>query len=226
MQLENEISRRQKSTSLTSAFLRFSLRSKSSRSSLGHMQLVWKKCHRGASSTKMVCKFQKHWSSSTLPKEWKHVTIIPIHKPGKLENHPTNYRPISLTSIPCKIMEHLILNRLTFYLNLNNLLDPNQRAFKKYKTTEDSIFYFVQQIQDTFHHKPTKSTIIAFIDLSQAFDRVWKEKLILKLDELGIEGSMLIWIRNFLSNAPYRLTSTTSNQKPLVFTKVYPKDQS
>ncbi|UYV63004.1 hypothetical protein LAZ67_2002819 [Cordylochernes scorpioides] len=44
--------------------------------------------------------FNYSWSSSTLPKEWKHATIIPIHKPGKLENHPTNYRPISLTSIP------------------------------------------------------------------------------------------------------------------------------
>ncbi|UYV83610.1 hypothetical protein LAZ67_23001627, partial [Cordylochernes scorpioides] len=133
--------------------------------------------------------FNYSWSSSTLPKEWKHATIIPIHKPGKLENHPTNYRPISLTSIPCKIMEHMILNRLTFYLNLNNLLDPHQRAFKKYQSTEDSIFYFVQQIEDSFHHKPTESTIAAFIDLSQAFDRVWKEKLILKLDELGIEGN-------------------------------------
>ncbi|UYV80433.1 hypothetical protein LAZ67_19000179 [Cordylochernes scorpioides] len=168
--------------------------------------------------------FNYSWSSSTLPKEWKHATIIPIHKPGKLENHPTNYRPISLTSIPCNIMEHMILNRLTFYLNLNNLLDPHQRAFKNYQSTEDSIFYFVQQIQDSFHHKPTKSTIAAFIDLSQAFDRVWKEKLILKLDELGIEGSMLSWISNFLSKRTIQVNF--NNQKPLIFTKVYPKDQS
>ncbi|UYV81564.1 SETMAR [Cordylochernes scorpioides] len=51
--LENCIFRRQKSTFSTSAFLRFSSRSKSSRSSSGHMQRVWKSCHRGASSTKM-----------------------------------------------------------------------------------------------------------------------------------------------------------------------------
>ncbi|UYV84974.1 hypothetical protein LAZ67_X004161 [Cordylochernes scorpioides] len=77
--------------------------------------------------------FNYSWSSSILPKEWKHATITHIHKPGKPENHPTNYRPISLTSIPCKIMEHMILNRLTFYLNLNNLLDPHQRALKNIK---------------------------------------------------------------------------------------------
>ncbi|UYV61495.1 hypothetical protein LAZ67_1005060 [Cordylochernes scorpioides] len=162
--------------------------------------------------------FNYSWSSSTLPKEWKHATIIPIHKPGKLENHPTNYRPISLTSIPCKIMEHMILNRLTFYLNLNNLLDPHQRAFKKYQSTEDSIFYFVQQIQDSFHHKPTESTIAAFIDLSQAFDRVWKEKLILKLDELGIEGSMLSWISNFLSKRTIQVNFNNIKSKT---TRIY-----
>ncbi|UYV68044.1 hypothetical protein LAZ67_5002897 [Cordylochernes scorpioides] len=74
---------------------------------------------------------------------------------------------------------------------------------------KDSIFYFIQQIQEThsFHHKPTKSTIAAFIDLSQAFDRVWKEKLILKLDKLGIEGTILY------PNAPYRLISTTKKSK-------------
>ncbi|UYV61154.1 hypothetical protein LAZ67_1003608 [Cordylochernes scorpioides] len=146
--------------------------------------------------------FNYSWSSSTLPKEWKHATIIPIHKPGKLENHPTNYRPISLTSIPCKIMEHMILNR----------------AFKKYQSTEDSIFYFVQQIQDSFHHKPTESTIAAFIDLSQAFDRVWKEKAILKLDELGIEGSMLSWISNFLSKRTIQVNFNNIKSKT---TRIY-----
>ncbi|UYV85117.1 hypothetical protein LAZ67_X004619 [Cordylochernes scorpioides] len=78
---------------------------------------------------KLLSIFNYSWSSSTLPKEWKHASIIPILKPGMPEDHPTNYRPISLTSIPCKIMEHMILKRLNFYLNLNNLLDPHQRAF-------------------------------------------------------------------------------------------------
>ncbi|UYV84948.1 hypothetical protein LAZ67_X004078 [Cordylochernes scorpioides] len=139
--------------------------------------------------------FNYSWSSSILPKGWKHATIIPIYKPGKPENHPTNYRPIYLTSIPCKIIEHMILNSI-----------------------EDSIFYFVQQIQDSFHHKPTKSTIAAFIDLSQAFDRVWKEKLILKLDELRIEGSMLSWISNFLSKRTIQVNFNNIKSKT---TRIY-----
>ncbi|UYV66947.1 SIRT1 [Cordylochernes scorpioides] len=96
--------------------------------------------------------------------------------------------------------------------------DPHQRAFKKYQSTEDSIFYFVQQIQDSFHHKPTESTIAAFIDLSQAFNRVWKEKLILKLDELGIEGSMLSWISNFLSKRTIQVNFNNIKSKT---TRIY-----
>ncbi|UYV70786.1 hypothetical protein LAZ67_8000615 [Cordylochernes scorpioides] len=126
------------------------------------------------------------WSSSTLPKEWKHAIIIPIHKAGKTENHPQSYRPISLTSIPCKLMERMILNRMQYFLNKNKLLTKQQAAFKKYHNTIDQIFYFTQKIQDNFQSKPTKSTIAAFIDLSQAFDRVWKERLIKKLDKLGV----------------------------------------
>ncbi|UYV72708.1 hypothetical protein LAZ67_10000380 [Cordylochernes scorpioides] len=124
------------------------------------------------------------WSSSTLPKEWKHAIIIPIHKAGKTENHPQSYRPISLTSIPCKLMERMILNRMQYFLNKNKLLTTQQAAFKKYHNTVDQIFYFTQKIQDNFQSKPTKSTIAAFIDISQAFDRVWKERLIKKLDKL------------------------------------------
>ncbi|UYV75600.1 hypothetical protein LAZ67_13000704 [Cordylochernes scorpioides] len=86
------------------------------------------------------------------------------------------------------------------------------------QSTEDSIFYFVQQIQDSFHHKPTESTIAAFIDLSQAFDRVWKEKLILKLDELGIVGSMLSWISNFLSKRTIQVNFNNIKSKT---TRIY-----
>ncbi|UYV61874.1 hypothetical protein LAZ67_1006915 [Cordylochernes scorpioides] len=145
------------------------------------------------------------WSSSTLPKEWKHAIIIPIHKAGKTENHPQSYRPISLTSIPCKLMERMILNRMQYFLNKNKLLTKQQAAFKKYHNTVDQIFYFTQKIQDNFQSKPTKSTIAAFIDLSQAFDRVWKERLIKKLDKLGIRGKMMGWIGSFLTGRTFQV---------------------
>ncbi|UYV79002.1 hypothetical protein LAZ67_17000616 [Cordylochernes scorpioides] len=117
----------------------------------------------------------------------------------------------------CKALV-LSVTKYLVYTPTREPQDPHQRAFKKYQSTEGSIFYFIQQIQDSFHHKPTESTIAAFIDLSQAFDRVWKEKLILKLDELGIEGSMLSWISNFLSKRTIQVNFNNIKSKT---TRIY-----
>ncbi|GFV01052.1 putative RNA-directed DNA polymerase from transposon BS [Trichonephila clavipes] len=66
--------------------------------------------------------FNESWKSVRLPHEWKRATIIPNRKPGKVLSSPESYRPITLTSIPCKIMERMMQRRLTYFLDSNNLL--------------------------------------------------------------------------------------------------------
>ncbi|UYV84199.1 hypothetical protein LAZ67_X001497 [Cordylochernes scorpioides] len=145
-----------------------------------------------------------------------HAIIIPIHKAVKTENHPQSYRPISITSIPCKLMERMILNRMQYFLNKNN--------FQKYHNRVDQIFYFTQKIQDNFQRKPTKSTIAAFIDLSQAFDIVWKERLIKKLDKLGIRGKMMDWIGSFLTGRTFQVNFKEQLSKTGRFFQGLPRD--
>ena len=57
-----------------------------------------------------------------LPSEWKHSIVLPFFKYGKNQNEPNSYRPISLTSTLCKIMEKLINTRLSHYLEKNKLI--------------------------------------------------------------------------------------------------------
>ena len=56
------------------------------------------------------------WSQGALPVVWKHSIVQPLLKPGKCPKSPTSYRPISLTSTMCKIMERLVTTRLTYHL--------------------------------------------------------------------------------------------------------------
>ncbi|UYV81132.1 hypothetical protein LAZ67_20000127 [Cordylochernes scorpioides] len=125
--------------------------------------------------------FNNSWKTGKLPQDWKSATIIPIKKLDKSADDPKNYQPISLTSICCKLMETIILRRLTYPLDTRNLLPEEQYGFRKGHGTIDQLFIF--------HTK----------DLTQAFDKVWKNKLITKLYKyFKIDGKAITWINDFL----------------------------
>ncbi|GFY31169.1 putative RNA-directed DNA polymerase from transposon BS [Trichonephila clavipes] len=75
--------------------------------------------------------FNQSCKSGRLPHEWKRATIIPIRKSGKVLSSPESYRSVALTSIPCKIMERMMLRRLINFLDSNNLLPREQYRFRR-----------------------------------------------------------------------------------------------
>ncbi|GFY14721.1 RNase H domain-containing protein [Trichonephila clavipes] len=79
------------------------------------------------------------------------------------------------------LMEKIILERLTYYLNSNDLLSIEQYGFKRGHSTADQILYFGQRVRDSQNLRPSHHTVAVFLDLSKAFDRVWRNKLIIKL---------------------------------------------
>ncbi|UYV65249.1 hypothetical protein LAZ67_3003707 [Cordylochernes scorpioides] len=89
--------------------------------------------------------FNNSWKTGKLPQDWKTATIIPIKKLDKSADDPKNYRPISLTSICCKLMEKIILRRLTYHLDTRNLLPEEQYGFRKGHGTIDQLLFFIQK---------------------------------------------------------------------------------
>ncbi|GFS50751.1 putative RNA-directed DNA polymerase from transposon BS [Trichonephila clavipes] len=88
--------------------------------------------HLGSSDTQHLLDiFNQCWKSGRLPHEWKTATIIPIRKLGKKFNSPGSYRLIALTSIPCKIVERMMLRRLAYFLDNNNRLPLEQYGFRR-----------------------------------------------------------------------------------------------
>ncbi|UYV76333.1 hypothetical protein LAZ67_14000036, partial [Cordylochernes scorpioides] len=155
---------------------------------------------------KLLDIFNNSWKTGKLPQDWKTATIIPIKKLDKSADDPKNYRPISLTSICCKLMEKIILRRLTYHLDTRNLLPKEQYGFRKGHGTIDQLLFFTQKVKDAQNRKPTNHTIAAFLDLTQAFDKVWKNKLITKLyKHFKIDGKAITWINDFLKNRYIRV---------------------
>ncbi|GFS74992.1 probable RNA-directed DNA polymerase from transposon BS [Trichonephila clavipes] len=146
------------------------------------------------------------WNKEQLPRDWRRATFIPIKKCGKTDSTPESFQPIALTSIACKIMEKMVLRRLTFHLHSHNLLPEEQYGFREGRSTTDQLLYFCQRIRDAHNRKPTNHTVAVFLDLSKAFDRVWNNLLVIKLfKNFGIGGKALPWIYDFLRNRLIRV---------------------
>ena len=88
--------------------------------------------------------------------------------------------------------------RLYWYLEANKMLNIHQAGFRAGQRTEDLLFRMTQRIIDGFHDK--KSTVGVFVDLQQAYDRVWRKGLFIKMQELGVHGKLYEWIKNFLND--------------------------
>ncbi|GIY26522.1 reverse transcriptase domain-containing protein [Caerostris darwini] len=141
--------------------------------------------------------FNASWCTGKLPKIWKNSIIIPILNPGKNATICKSYRPISLTCILCKLMERIIHRRIMDFLVKNNLLHFYQTAYRTKHSTVDQLFYLSHSVINGFEEKPHRKTVAVFLDLSAAFDRVWRQKPI-HIHSTGIKGNALLWINDFL----------------------------
>ena len=114
-----------------------------------------------------------------------------------------NYRPISLTSVVCKVMEKIILDSLLDFLRLHGLLSGHQHGFLARRSTCSQL---LECLNDwTLAADRYKKTDIIYIDFAKAFDKVSHSKLLTKLSGYGIKSQVLRWITDFLSQRTQRV---------------------
>lgn len=131
-----------------------------------------------------------------VPAQWKVAEIILILKPGKDPESVSSYRPISLLPIVSKAFEILFMKRLTPELAKSKLIPAHQFGFREGHGTVEQVHRLVSKINNAFEHKQYCSA--AFLDISQAFDRVWHEGLLYKtLNALPVNFYLLI--KSYLS---------------------------
>ena len=136
-------------------------------------------------------------SSGTFPVILKTGIVSPVYKKGNQQLFD-NYRPISTLPIFSKLYEKIIYKRIYSYLITKNILYDKQFGFRKNHSTSHAINYSIKYIADNLEQK--KHIIGIFLDLSQAFDTICHNKLLVKLENYGIRGNCLNLIKNYLSN--------------------------
>ena len=112
----------------------------------------------------------------------------------------SNYRPIPLTCITSKIMEHIIVTNIMTHFDSNNLLSPFQHGFRSKHSCETQLVNFTQEIFDNLENG--KHTDLIIMDFSKAFDKVDHNLIIYILFNLGINLNTVSWIKSFLQNRP------------------------
>ena len=148
--------------------------------------------------------FRNILSTSIYPHMWKLANVTPIFKKGD-KQLIKNYRPISLLPICGKILEKIIFNKLYNYLHSNNLITKNQSGFRPGDSTTNQLLYLLDEIHQAFDSTESYEVRAVFLDISKAFDKVWHDGLIFKLEQNGISGNLLNLFKNYLSNRKQRV---------------------
>lgn len=154
-------------------------------------------------------------SSGFVPPSWKTAIVIPVLKPGKNAADVDSYRPIALTSCEAKAFEKIINARLQWHLDKINAIPKQQIGFRRNCSTSDHLIRLETAVKKGFNN--SESTFGIFLDLTKAYDLTWVEALLFKLSRLKVSGSLLLWLKNFLSCRilRVRINSTLSSSSLL-----------
>jgi hypothetical protein len=159
-------------------------------------------------------------STGKIPPEFKKAKVIAILKPGKPANEASSYRPISLLSVCHKFLEKLIYNRISPIIEEN--LPIEQTGFRPNRNCCDQVLALTSYIESGFQKR--LKTGVVFVDLTAAYDTVWKDGLIHKLYNVIPCGKMVSLLEDMLSNGQFRVFVENKSSKFRFLNNGLPQD--
>ena len=164
--------------------------------------------------------FQKSLNEQYVPTDWKQANVTPIFKKGSTFD-PGNYRPVSLTSVVCKVMESLVRDSIVDHLNLNDLLFHTQHGFINKRSCLTNLLEYFEKITELVDNG--NCVDILYLDFAKAFDKISHLKLSVLLEAHGISGKIKGWIDEWLSNRWQRVVLNGNSSSWLQVTSGVPQ---
>ena len=153
-------------------------------------------------STPLAHVFNMSLQEEIVPLEWKEANIIPLFKKGS-RNKSVHYRPVSLTSVICKLLEAIIRDHMMDFLIKHKLINPSQHGFLKARSCLTNLLCYLEEITKWVDEGSPVDVI--YFDFQKAFDKVPHQRLILKLKSHGMGNSIINWIEQWLTDRKQRV---------------------
>ncbi|CAB3381625.1 Hypothetical predicted protein [Cloeon dipterum] len=152
-----------------------------------------------ASLSSSLCHiFQRSISSGEIPVDWKTAAVTPLYKDGSKED-VQNYRPISVTSLVGKVMERILRDQLTEFLEAKDIFPASQHGFRARRSCTTLLTGLFDAWTAILDERSGSHVHAILLDLSKAFDRVPHGRLLSKLQHYGVGGDVLRWLECFLT---------------------------
>lgn len=167
--------------------------------------------------------FNKSVQTGVVPGEWRKANIVAIYKGKGSKQEAASYRPVSLTSVPCKILEHVIFRHVMHHCEENNILVDYQHGFRSKRSCETQL---VTTLDDICRSGDRGNNInLLILDFSKAFDSVPHVRLMRKLEHYGITGDIGRLIKNWLSDRHQQVAMDGSLPEPVKVRSGVPREQ-
>ena len=157
-------------------------------------------------SSPLATVMRKTLEEGEVPEDWRTANVSPIYKKGA-KHSPGNYRPVSLTSVCCKMMESILKDDIVEHLARHKIINASQHGFMRGKSCTSNLLHFLEKV--TALVDSGVPVDVVYLDFAKAFDKVPVERLLKKVRAHGIRGKEAVQVDPSLAE---RLLAAGSTQ--------------
>lgn len=146
--------------------------------------------------------FNQSLMYSEIPQRWKHCFVTPILKKEPASN-PENYRPVSITSVFCRLFEKVLKEHMLIHIHANGIFPPNQHGFSSGRSVQTNLLECLDDWTEAADRKHRCDVV--YFDFAKAFDRVSHQKLVVKLEKYKFHPIVIKWIAQYLTGRTFQV---------------------
>ena len=164
--------------------------------------------------------FQQSLDTGVVPEDWKTANVVGVFKKGD-RHQPSNYRPVSLTCVSCKLLEHIVFRAVMDHVDFHKILKFFQHGFREKHSCETQLINTIEDLSRGLNNQQQLDLLI--LDFSKAFDLVGHQRLLKKLQFYGIRDTTLQWISSWLVERTQKVVVDGANSSASPVTSGVPQ---